>query len=130
MVVQPGLCGTWSETPKTGFLSERGSNKHLICSSGLLPKSGKKKTINSGRNIKKRRQKKNKASEDTEVAWKKSELIEAPVSHIIEMTEAPGSDIIEKGEEIKAVMEQSDPAVEITEIEEPVNKVLNPTTSS
>ena len=25
MTVQPGLCGTWSETPKTGF-SERGSN--------------------------------------------------------------------------------------------------------
>ena len=23
MVVQPGLCGTWSETPKTGFLTTR-----------------------------------------------------------------------------------------------------------
>ena len=23
MVVQPGLCGTWSETPKTGFLRTR-----------------------------------------------------------------------------------------------------------
>ena len=23
MVVQPGLCGTWSETPKTGFLIMR-----------------------------------------------------------------------------------------------------------
>ena len=27
VVVQPGLCGTWSETPKTGFLTTR-----LICS--------------------------------------------------------------------------------------------------
>ena len=26
VVVQPGLCGTWSETPKTGFLRTR-----LIC---------------------------------------------------------------------------------------------------
>ena len=26
VVVQPGLCGTWSETPKTGFLTTR-----LIC---------------------------------------------------------------------------------------------------
>ena len=26
MVVQPGLCGTWSETPKTSFLTTR-----LIC---------------------------------------------------------------------------------------------------
>ena len=23
MVVEPGLCGTWSETPKTGFLTTR-----------------------------------------------------------------------------------------------------------
>ena len=23
MAVQPGLCGTWSETPKTGFLTTR-----------------------------------------------------------------------------------------------------------
>ena len=23
VVVQPGLCGTWSETPKTGFLTTR-----------------------------------------------------------------------------------------------------------
>ena len=23
MVVQPGLCGNWSETPKTGFLTTR-----------------------------------------------------------------------------------------------------------
>ena len=23
MTVQPGLCGTWSETPKTGFLTTR-----------------------------------------------------------------------------------------------------------
>ena len=23
MVVQPGLCGTWSDTPKTGFLTTR-----------------------------------------------------------------------------------------------------------
>ena len=23
LVVQPGLCGTWSETPKTGFLRTR-----------------------------------------------------------------------------------------------------------
>ena len=23
VVVQPGLCGTWSETPKTGFLASR-----------------------------------------------------------------------------------------------------------
>ena len=23
VVVQPGLCGTWSETPKTGFLTRR-----------------------------------------------------------------------------------------------------------
>ena len=27
VTVQPGLCGTWSETPKTGFLTTR-----LICS--------------------------------------------------------------------------------------------------
>ena len=31
-VVQPGLCGTWSETPKTGFLTTR-----LICdNSGMI----------------------------------------------------------------------------------------------
>ena len=31
MDVQPGLCGTWSETPKTGFLTTR-----LICSADYL----------------------------------------------------------------------------------------------
>ena len=36
VVVQPGLCRTWSETPKTGFLRTRltSSNTHLISSSG------------------------------------------------------------------------------------------------
>ena len=29
MAVQPGLCGTWSETPKTGFLTTR-LNYHSI----------------------------------------------------------------------------------------------------
>ena len=32
--VQPGLCRTWSETPKTGFLTTR-----LISSSNLSPES-------------------------------------------------------------------------------------------
>ena len=29
MAVQPGLCGTWSETPKTGFLTTRIPASHL-----------------------------------------------------------------------------------------------------
>ena len=32
MAIQPGLCGTWSETPKTGFLTTR-----LILSATLRP---------------------------------------------------------------------------------------------
>ena len=35
VVVQPGLCGTWSETPKTGFLTTR-----LICNIYLFPAFG------------------------------------------------------------------------------------------
>ena len=31
VTVQPGLCGTWSETPKTGFLTTR-----LICGMGKI----------------------------------------------------------------------------------------------
>ena len=31
VIVQPGLCGTWSETPKTGFLKTR-----LICKLGNM----------------------------------------------------------------------------------------------
>ena len=55
-------------------------------------------------------------------------MIEAPVSDVIETTGAPGSNIIEKEEEIKAVLEQADPAVEITKIKEPAKEVLNPVT--
>ena len=70
------------------------------------------------------------ASPKTRGTPKGSEVIEAPVSDIMEKTEDQGSDIIEKAEEIKDVMAQTDPAVEITEIEEPVKEVLNPSASS
>ena len=41
VVVQPGLCGTWSETPKTGFLTTKLISAYahlndLICSSDLI----------------------------------------------------------------------------------------------
>ena len=36
VAVQPGLCQTWSETPKTGFLTTR-----LICGLGTLLSAGK-----------------------------------------------------------------------------------------
>ena len=38
VAVQPGLCGTWSETPKTGFLTPRLIFKHTIQIVGRLAK--------------------------------------------------------------------------------------------
>ena len=35
MVVQPGLCGTWSETPKTGFLRTRLIYLSIDCNSSV-----------------------------------------------------------------------------------------------
>ena len=49
VVVHPGLCVTWSETPKTGFLTTRLISLRLISSTVLLfPKfSGRKSRANS-----------------------------------------------------------------------------------
>ena len=54
-------------------------------------------------------------SKETGESVKNSAVIEAPVS-----------DVIEKSEEVQAVLEQADPAVEITEIKESTKEVLNP----
>ena len=36
VVIQPGLCRTWSETPKTGFLTSRLIFKHLLLQDRLV----------------------------------------------------------------------------------------------
>ena len=47
VAVQPGLCQTWSETPKTGFLTTRLTISHA-CSSYLFPHmSGQMSAISS-----------------------------------------------------------------------------------
>ena len=39
VIAQPGLCRTWSDTPKTGFLTTRLNNEHIMltCSYNLAP---------------------------------------------------------------------------------------------